>query len=140
MIKVKRIIDGKTYNTETATVIFRSWHEYSDTGVVVYQTRNGAFFSYEQDYDPSDWCLRPLTDLEAQALLEKWGATDALENCFGSFPEAGAAETRLTIRIPGNLANRVEAIAKSKGLSVNSYAMRCFEKCVTDDGRLAGRD
>jgi hypothetical protein len=140
MIKIKRIIAGKTYNTETAAIIFEAWSEHSDAGVIVYQTRHGAFFAYEQDRDPSDWQLRPLTDAETQSLLEKWGATDALEQAFGTFPEAGAAETRLTIRIPGNLATRVENAAKLRGVSLNSYAMRCFERCVAEDGRPVGRE
>jgi predicted HicB family RNase H-like nuclease len=74
-------------------------------------------------------------DTEAQQFLEKH-ANHLVESVFGTFPEAGAAERRLTIRIPGNLADRVEAAAQAKNLSLNSYAMRCFEQCVTADGQL----
>jgi predicted HicB family RNase H-like nuclease len=40
----------------------------------------------------------------------------------------------LTIRLPINLAGRIETAAKNKGLSLNSYAMRCFEQCAASDG------
>ncbi|WP_370631572.1 toxin-antitoxin system HicB family antitoxin [Methylovirgula sp. HY1] len=46
----------------------------------------------------------------------------------------------LTIRVPGNLADRLEAVAAAKQLSLNSYAMRCFERCVAQDGQPAGRE
>ena len=139
--KYKKIIGGKTYNTETATVVFekRFENDWVDAGIVLFQTRHGAFFLLKlQDCEEPDFC--PLTDEEAQELLERYCATDTLEQYFGPFPEAGAAEARLTIRIPGNLAARVEAVAKAKNTSVNSYAMRCFERCVAEDGRPAGRE
>jgi hypothetical protein len=144
--KIKRIINGKTYNTETATVVFETWHPHgaSNAGKVLYQTRHGAFFLLEVDHEGEEESFGPLTDVEAHKFLEEWKATDALEQCFGNFPEAGAAETRLTIRIPGNLATRVETAAKTKGMSLNSYAMRCFEHCVAADAKAQrpaiGRD
>jgi predicted HicB family RNase H-like nuclease len=64
-------------------------------------------------------------------------ASHLVDRYFGPFPEAGAAERRLTIRVPGNLADRVEAAASTKGLSLNAYAMRCFEHCVAKDGHPA---
>ena len=50
-------------------------------------------------------------------------------------PEGGAAKRRPTIRIPGNLADRIESLAKEQGLSLNSYAMHCFEQCAAADGQ-----
>jgi predicted HicB family RNase H-like nuclease len=66
--------------------------------------------------------------------LEKY-ANHLVEQYFGAMPEVGAAERRLTIRIPTNLADRVEKAAEAKGLSLNSYVMRCFERCATQDGQ-----
>ena len=97
----------------------------------LYQTRHGAFFKVVQSHHwEEEEVVTPLTDEEAQAFLEKH-AKHLVEQYFGSMPEYGAAERRLTIRVPGNLADRMEDAAKSKGLSLNSYAMRCFEQ--TDD-------
>jgi hypothetical protein len=33
----------------------------------------------------------------------------------------------------------METAAKVKNLSLNSYAMRCFERCAAEDGQPAGR-
>jgi predicted HicB family RNase H-like nuclease len=136
---VKRIIDGKTYNIHTATEVTGGGHPHSLAWWGLYQTRHGAFFKVVIDHDGETVLeFRPLTDPEAQTQLERH-ANHLVEQYFGAMPEGGAAERRLTIRIPGNLANRLEAAAKSKGISLNSYAMRCFEKCTAADGQPAGR-
>jgi predicted HicB family RNase H-like nuclease len=133
---MKRIIDGKSYNTDTATKI-AYWGSLDRGGETadLYQNRNGAFFEVGFDgyHEPG---IRPLTDPEAQAWLEKY-ANHLVEQYFGAMPESGAAERRLTIRIPGNLADRIEIAAKAKGVSVNSYVMRCFERCAAQDGQPA---
>jgi predicted HicB family RNase H-like nuclease len=131
---VKRIIDGMTYNTQTATEVFCSGPVQSDAWHGVYQTRHGAFFKVVVDHDGETVLeFGPLTDNEAQAEVQKH-APHLVDDYFGPFPEAGAAERRLTIRVPANLATRIETAAQAKSLSVNSYAMRCFEQCVTADG------
>ncbi|MFI4994884.1 MAG: hypothetical protein ACHQAQ_03765 [Hyphomicrobiales bacterium] len=137
---MKRIIDGKTYNIHTATrVTGGEAGEPSMGWWGLYQTRHGAFFKVRVDHDGETILdFGPVTDAEAQAVLERH-ANHLVEVYFGPMPEGGAAERRLTIRIPGNLADRVEASAKGKGLSLNSYAMRCFEQCVSADGHPGGR-
>jgi predicted HicB family RNase H-like nuclease len=128
---MKRIIDGKTHNTDTATKIADFWSS-PDESVDLYQNRHGAFFEFGADYHGPG--IRPLTDAEAQAWLEKH-ANHLVEQYFGAMPEGGAAERRLTIRVPVNLADRVKKAAEAKGLSLNSYVMRCFERCAAQDGQ-----
>ncbi len=136
---MKLIIKGVAYNTDTATRVASGGpSDPSDlAGWELYQTRHGAFFMVVTDHDGEDMWIKPYSDADAQALLEKH-ANYLMEEVFGPFPEAGAAERRLTIRVPGNLADRLEAAAKAKGLSLNSYAMRCFERCATADGQPPG--
>lgn len=135
---MKRILDGKSYNTDTATEIVTpepdEWGRYWG----LYQTRHGAFFEVVQDNCTGFPEIYPLTDPEAQAKLEKYANPKLVEQYFGPMPEGGAAERRLTIRVPVNLADRIEIVAKAKGLSLNSYVMRCFERCAAQDGQPAG--
>jgi predicted HicB family RNase H-like nuclease len=49
-------------------------------------------------------------------------------------PEGGAAERRFTMRLPENLAARVEKAAAAKSQSFNTYAMRASESAVREDG------
>ena len=135
---MKRIIDGVTYNTDTATRVATGGPSDPNdlAGWEMYQTRHGAFFMVLTDHDGEDMRIRPYDDADAQAFLEKH-ANEVVEAVFGQFPEAGSAERRLTIRVPVNLAVRMETIAHAKGLSLNSYAMRCFEQCAAEDGHPA---
>ncbi len=132
---MKKIIGGKSYNTETATkVVGGDNSEYSEAWWGLYQTRHGAFFQVVVDHD-GETTLKfgPVTDEEALDTLQKH-APHLVDQYFGPFPEGGAAERRMTIRIPENLAERIERAAEAKSLSLNSYAMRCFERCVAADG------
>ena len=139
-IKCKRIIDGKTYNTETATQL-AGWDEDNgpyDSGEYLYQTRFGAFFRYwyldgaaEDDFER----IQPLTPDEAREWLEKkvsW-QPELIEKLFGEMPEAGSGEAKFTLRLPESLRNRAAAAAGENGQSLNAWIVRCIEREVTDD-------
>lgn len=128
---MKRIIDGKTYNTETSTKIDAEWqHPQSPTFNDLYQTRHGAYFrSYGDD---EIWQLQPLTPQQAQAWMESHSDPELLEQHFGEQPEAGESESRLTVRIPDALKVRIEAAAETNNQSLNAWIMRCLERAVAD--------
>jgi predicted HicB family RNase H-like nuclease len=145
-IRCKRIIDGKTYNTETATQIagFSQDPGPYEVGDYLYQTRFGAFFAYsylagadEDDFEK----IEPLTPEEARAWLEKnhsYGP-DLIEKLFGEMPEAGSGEIKYTLRLPESLRDRLAALAKANQQSLNAWIIRCLESCavsVSDAGKL----
>jgi hypothetical protein len=145
-IKCKRIIDGKTYNTETATQIAGSSDDDRsyESGKYLYQTRFGAFFAYsyldgtgEHDYEK----IEPLTPEEARAWLEKHHSygPDLIEKLFGQMPEAGSGEIKYTLRLPESLRDRLADRAKANDQSLNAWIIRCLESCaasVPDAGKL----
>lgn len=125
----KRIIDGKSYNTETAALV----HEVSGRAETeyegLYQTKHGAFFLWWYNSDYGAGGIKPMSDVEAHKWLEsRNGSAATIEQYFGKFPEAGASESRLTLRLPGNLYNRVSASAAAANLSINTYIMRLLER------------
>lgn len=132
---MKRIIDGKTYNTETATQVAKAPWDENEPGQydLLYQTRHGAFFrNYGGETphgDPFD-VLRPLRPDEAQKWLESYNLVDELEKLFGEQPEAGEAESRITVRIPDSLKIRIEQLAAANKQSMNAWIMRCLESCA----------
>jgi predicted HicB family RNase H-like nuclease len=135
---MKRIIDGQTYNTETATQVFvtRPGNHFSDAWWGLYQTRAGAFFKVVVNNDGAEVLeFGPITDHDAQKLLEAH-ANHLVEKYFDVI-EGGSAERRLTIRLPINLARRIEEAAEKKNASVNTYVMRALERAVRDDGAPA---
>src|ERR1700733_9265224 len=112
-IKCKRIIDGKTYNTETATYI-EGWENhlgYEVSGERLYQNRFGAFFLFSYTYSGSQEtreAIAPLIPDQARVWLEENRShrTDLIESLFGEMPEAGSGEVKYTLRMPESLKDR----------------------------------
>jgi len=136
----KRIIDGKTYNTETATKLAAEAfppQQYAAEFDELYQTRHGAYFRHHGDWGATDHVgelmvmIDPLTAPDAQKWMEKHGFFLLIEKHFGKQPEAGEAESRITLRIPDVLKNQIENLALKNKQSLNAWIMRCVENCAT---------
>jgi len=135
----KRIIDGKTYNTETATRLAKE--VFAPTGFGgefddLYQTRHGVYFRHHGNWgsvgpsgEPLE-IINPLSPHEAQKWMEEHEFTTLLEKHFGPQPEAGEAESRITLRIPDALKNQIENLASKNRQSLNAWIMRCVENCA----------
>ena len=135
--KCKRIIDGKTYNTETATQI-AGWDEDEGQytrGEYLYQTRFGAFFRFTflDGADEDDYArITPLTPEDARKWLEErvsWNP-EIIESLFGEMPEAGSGEIKYTLRLPESLRNRLATRAEENKQSLNAWIVRCLERCA----------
>jgi predicted HicB family RNase H-like nuclease len=130
----KRILDGKTYNTETATLVWSQEIHPQDIAEVhpfneLYQNRFGAYFSYAGNYrDFDDAVITPLTPLEAEKWMEQFAHAHLIEKHFGEKPEAGDSETRFTLRMPDSLKRRIDEAAKLTNQSVNAWIVRCIEQ------------
>jgi hypothetical protein len=150
---VKRIIDGKTYNTDTSTLIARSDYEEINYDEVViaryayslYQTRGGAFFidtattTNRKDPRTEEWAeverheFGAMTREEAARWVLTGNNVELLHDVFGEPPEAveeAAPGSTVYLRIPTSLKEQMEAAAVAQKLSVNSWLMRCAEGCI----------
>ncbi len=150
---MKRIINGVTYNTDTATMIARADGEETDLDDVrikgitlwLYQTRGGAFFLHintEINRRNFEGELRvvardefePLTASEAREWIVNSGyQVEILNDVFGEPPEAVAEEApgaTIYLRVPAALKAQLEAAANEDKLSLNALAMRCLETCM----------
>jgi hypothetical protein len=149
---MKRIIDGVTYNTDTATVVATAeWTDEAWGGNpeeehkgTLYQTRGGAFFLHVH----TEWEVlnRRTEEVEARsrdtfepmtaAAAQKWvmaGEVELVNDAFGEPPEAVAEEApgaTVYVRVPTSLKDRMEEAASDDKLSVNAWAMRCWETCL----------
>ena len=128
-IRCKRIIDGKTYNTETATLL--GANEDGNITETLFKTRHGAYFLHVWIDSEPDEKVIPLEPAEAQTWMEKHCRADNIENEFGEMPEAGDSEARITLRIPDTLRKRAANIAEIKGQSLNAWILRCIENCAS---------
>lgn len=150
---MKRIIDGVTFNTDTSTKLGLSEystsynHEEVDCSGVLYQTRGGAFFLVEDierrdedGYNIVKHRFSPKTRKEAQDWMMT-GEVEVFSNPFDDPPEAVAEEeagATIYLRIPKILKNSLEDAAKADSISLNSWAMRCLERCLQAHKLKAG--
>lgn len=92
--KMKKIINDKLYNTETAETI--ADNEFSDgsnrlnhgRATTLYKTKKGNFFAYHETcwQDEHD-SIEPLTKEEAKAQYEDLNGDGDYEEIFGEIPE-----------------------------------------------------
>jgi hypothetical protein len=130
--RCKRIIDGKTYNTETATLL--GYWEGDDAPVeeALFKTRHGAYFRYVFSETAPDERIEPLDPEAAQKWMEQRCRAELIEAEFGEMPEAGDPEARITLRIPETLRKRLAAIAENRKQSLNAWIQRCLERCAAE--------
>jgi hypothetical protein len=142
---MKRVIDGKTYNTDTAAKVAR--YEYVDpddyeTEATVYVTAGGAFFvvhEWEVDGKPKVYFEETTRERIATLLAGSKRHVDNIEvideKVLEPPPEA-AAETESSatvyVRVPASLKRRVDESAAEAKLSGNAYMLRCMESCLKD--------
>ena len=145
---MKRIVNGMTYNTDTALKFAKA--EWSKDGTentgIFYKTRGGAFFMHqettrqvwnerERGYRTKvEHSFEPLSPETAQAWLNHGeGDIEILVDVFECPPEATAEEeTSATIytRVPMELKKLLDERAAAQGLSGNAFVMRCLENCL----------
>ena len=131
--RCKRIINRRTYNTETATLLERWESDDYPLEEALFKTRYGAYFLFVSQVHDPDEEIRPLGPEEAQKWMEKHCHADLIEKEFGEMPEAGAPEARVTLRIPETLRRRLAAIADNRKQSLNAWIQRSLERCATEE-------
>lgn len=101
---MKKIIDKKVYNTETAALVAEYWNGLGSSDFrylleELYKTKKGQYFlygsggaltKYSKSNGNSTWgidTIIPLTDDEAYEWLEKYGKSEAIDKHFESMIE-----------------------------------------------------
>jgi hypothetical protein len=131
-IRCKRIIEGRTYNTETATLLGGYESDDSPDEESLFKTRHGAYFLHVfRETGPDEW-IHPLSPEAAQKWMEKNCSAEKTEAEFGEMPEAGDPEARFTLRIPETLRKRIAMLAETREQSLNAWIQRCLEHCASE--------
>jgi predicted HicB family RNase H-like nuclease len=142
---MKRVIDGKTYNTNTASVVAR--YDYQDDNgyeveARIYITKGGAFFIVHAWEVPeslnrdafSKHYVEAISRDELDRLVVRQNLEIVDESVVQPPPEATAeVESAATIyvRVPAPLKRRVDEAAAGARLSANAWVMRCLETCLS---------
>src|SRR5579863_6272444 len=111
-IRCKRIIEHKTYNTETASLLGRWEADDFPLEEALFKTRHGAYFLHMLLDTMPEERIKPLEPDAAQKWMEEHCSAELIEAEFGEMPEAGDPEARITLRIPETLRKRLAAVAE----------------------------
>jgi len=153
---IKQVIDGKTYNTETARCLatvelmgYRTDQRGRFTTntpkkvgtTSLYENRGGAYFLV-RDYDPD---VSPEPDLVGQFRIHDrgviplkpeealgWAESKALDpdEMFG---KTGDQTGAILLRVRQTLKLAVEKSAAVAGVSTNTWLMRCAERAIASE-------
>jgi predicted HicB family RNase H-like nuclease len=144
---MKRVIEGKSYNTDTAAIVARWSYTDSDdydTEATLYITKGGAFFAvHEWGVPRADGLgndakvyFEAMSRQEVDRLMERSTSDIEIidERYLAEPPEAVAEDepgATVAVRMPVALKARVDEAADAAKLSTNAWAMRCFERCLS---------
>lgn len=144
---MKKIINGRKYDTDTATKV-GEWCNTPDTrqfGYVcetLYRKRNGEYFlhgeggaasKYSRDYGDNRWgfgeVIIPLTFEAAMEWAEANLEADEYEAEFGEASEDGG-EVVLYARVPARIAAKLDTEARKTGRSKGSVLADIIDKSL----------
>ena len=138
MLKMKRIIGGRTYNTETSTFVVDAplfgLHDPFEGQGYLYQNRYGAFFRVEvwsslTEPAGDNESLSPMTEDEVRQWLKtRHPDRSGLAESFFNGAAAASGEVKFTLRMPESLRDRLAERAKEANQSLNAWMVRCLER------------
>ena len=146
---MRRVIDGKSYDTDTAVKVAVSepWDDddRNEVRATLYRTKGGAFFTvYRTEREDVNEEPEYIHSFETMTRDEahKWVMGEAgvpvelRENVFGEEPPEAEAEkeeeadpiTMVSYRIPISLKREIDFAAKAAGESANTWVTKCLAK------------
>lgn len=134
---MKKIINGKVYDTETAKELgfdsYSNSRDFNHWVETLYQKRTGEYFlhgqggpasKYAESIGQNSWSggqkIIPLSAENARKWAEEHLDADDYEEIFG-IPEEGDERVTLCIQIPADIDARIRAGAADAGLSLTAY-------------------
>ena len=135
---MKKIINGKMYNTETAQELGSNsnsgdWRDFSHYCETLYRKRTGEFFlhgeggpmtKYAESVGQNQWSggsrIMPMSWDEAQAWAEENLSTDEYESIFGEVTEDDSREN-VTLSLSVATAERARRAAAQAGITLSAY-------------------
>ena len=134
---MKKIINGKLYNTDTAKRLGEWANDITDNlhwvSETLYQKQRGEFFlhgeggpssKYAESIGQGSWSsgekIIPLSYDAAQAWAEEYLDANAYQAAFGPIKEDDST-VRMLISLPASVAERVKREAAQAGMSTSAY-------------------
>ena len=128
---MKRIINGKLYNTDTAKAVKHIWcsgnGDFTHYSEALYRKRTGEYFLFGHGGSLSKYReddIVPLTYEQAQAWAKAMMDEDEYLAEFG--PVSNTETVVLSVSLPADVADRVRKSAASEGISVSECIGKRF--------------
>lgn len=115
---MKKIINGKVYNTDTVKQI--GYDNDNPTGnweETLYQKKTGEFFVHHWDAWNGN-SIEPISFKDAQKWLEKHGTAEQYEAVFGE-PDEDEEDVLLGVRVSAAAAAKLKNVSAQTGISQN---------------------
>ena len=143
---MKKIINGKLYDTETAKQVGTwsnggSWRDFNHCEESLYRKRTGEFFlfgeggpntKYSKRVDQNSWSggeeIIPLSAARAREWAEEHLDADDYAAIFGMPDEGSDEKDTLCIQLPADLVARLRAGASEAGVSLTAYTEQILRK------------
>ncbi len=159
---MRRIVEGKTYNTDTATTLGFITHtetrqiagprepgappQFADVEIghtTLYQALDGAFFLVRTlSGDATQGVIhsfRPLPTSEAVVWAGQHRSKEIARAIADAAPQEGADAATMLLRLPLSLKSHAEAAAAQAGQSVSAWVMRAIERSLPAGAAGGGR-
>ena len=154
---MRRIIKGKSYDTDTAKLIAVDRYEIEDNPYSgsdpgryeewLYRTKGGAFFRVDyryrlgsddgEDVSP-DIAFVPASQEDAEIWWRSTENAELFDEDVFVAPDEATAEDEvektvaLTLRVPASLRDRLAKASTKESLSMNAYLLRCAHRCLRE--------
>ena len=143
---MKKIINGKRYDTETAKLIgedsYSNPSDFDYWSEELYQKKTGEFFlygeggartQYAQAVDQNSWTggerIMPLSYDEAREWVEKHLDADTYEEVFGPVAEDDSRRA-LNLSLPASIADTLKRMAAETGKTQSDIVAELIEQAV----------
>ncbi len=128
--KMKKIINNKLYDTDTAKAVSSRIDLGSVEGVfygkTLYRKRTGEYFVYREGYRDMTDGIEPLSYDEARCWAEEHLDVEEYEAEFG-LPDEGE-RTALNLSLSASTAEKARRAAAKKKITVSAYIERLIEE------------
>lgn len=136
---MKKIINGKLYDTDTAKVVGSwenagGWNDFNHLGETLYRKRTGEYFlfgeggaatKYAVSTGQNSWKggskIIPLSMESAREWAEEHMDADDYAELFGMPDEGGEEKVTLCVQLPAALDAKIRANAAQAGKSLTAY-------------------
>lgn len=143
---MKKIINGKVYDTETARELgydsYSNFRDFNHWYEALYQKRTGEFFlygeggpmsRYARSIDQNSWSggekIMPLSAANARKWAEEHLDADDYETIFG-LPDEDAEKVMLSIQLPADLSAKIRQNAADAGITLTAYVESLLRKAL----------